>query len=85
MSAAKHNDDLFAQASRPAASIGTIALFLLTAVLLFSGFYLAAHSFTLGETLTAILVFTAGVVLDSLAFYLAFGLIPRFEKAEIDD
>lgn len=85
MSAAKHNDELFAQASRPAASFGTILLFLITFVMLVGGFYLFGISFEYGESMTSIWLFTAGLLLDSLAFWLAFGVIPRREKMEIDD
>lgn len=84
MTAAKHNDELFAPATRPAASVGTIALFLVVIALLIGGFYLFAEAFNHGETVTSLLIFTAGLVLDTLAFWLAFGLIPGREKMEID-
>lgn len=84
MAAAKHNDQLFAQASRPAASFGTVVLFLLTFALMLGGFYLFSIAFEVGDNLDALWLFTAGLVLDTIAFFIAFALISGREKMALD-
>ena len=65
---------VFAPSTQPSAGAGTVVLFIITALLVFGGFYVMSMAFHL-EPATAIWVFSIGLLMDVIGFWLPFGLI----------
>lgn len=61
---------VFEASSEPGAGAGIIALFVLSIVLVFGGFYVMSMAFGAHEF--GIEVFAAGLLLDTIGFFLAF-------------
>ncbi|MBL5972735.1 MAG: hypothetical protein D3X82_02895 [Candidatus Leucobacter sulfamidivorax] len=67
-------DSVFAPSTQPSAGVGSVLLVILTAVLVFGGFYVMSIAFSF-EPAIAAWVFCAGLALDVIGFWLSFGLI----------
>ncbi|MFA5605678.1 MAG: hypothetical protein WDA07_00620 [Leucobacter sp.] len=75
---AKHTA-IFAPSPRPRITFGTAILVLLTVILVFGGFYLMGAAFSVPEE-QAFWVFAAALALDTIGFWIAFGIIPSRER-----
>ena len=84
------NESLFAGSPRPRPSILTIILFIVSAGLVFGGFYLMGVAFNFtdadqGPTWflhPAIVTFFSAIVIDTIGFFIAFQLLAKPEDKE---
>jgi len=59
--------------------VSTALVFALSAVLVFGGFWVMSLAFSVGESLAA-WVFFAGIALDALGLWIAFGVAPHLKR-----
>lgn len=72
-------DSVFAPSTQPSAGAGTVLLVIVTALLVFGGFYVMSMAFHL-DPVTAIWVFSIGLLMDIIGFWLPFGLITGLSR-----
>ena len=70
---------LFVLAPRPPLTAATVALFLVSAALVFGGFWLMSLAFSTDGALAA-WIFFGGIACDACGLWLAFGIVPRLEE-----
>ncbi len=76
------NQALFEPAGHARVSAVDVLLFLISAALVFGGFYIMGHAFDSEEG--AIQLFAGGLMLDALGLWLAFGVIPGWRAKRRD-
>lgn len=69
---------VFAPSPRPRLSAGSLLLIILCFVLVFGGFYMMGAAFTYEEI--GIWLFSAGILVDALGFWIAFGILPNRDR-----
>ncbi len=72
-------DSVFVPSTQPSAGAGTVLLVVVSALLVFGGFYVMSISFSF-EPVVATWVFILGLMMDVVGFWLPFGLISGLDR-----